>query len=228
MQKLLCLFGILALLACLTPTARANWADDFESYALGSGLHGQGGWAGWEGNAGADAYVTDAYALSGTQSVEIISTSDIVQEFSGYTSGVWDFVAWQYIPGNHTGDTYFIMLNTYGVGVHNWSVQVQFSGGVVTSQNENTTLPWITDQWVEIKVEIDLDTDQQSIYYGGTLLSQKSWSDGVSGGGALNIGAVDLFSDGADTVYYDDCSLMPAGATPVEATSWGQIKNSFR
>jgi hypothetical protein len=228
MQRLLSVLGILALLVCLSPNARADWSDDFEAYAVGSGLHGQGGWAGWEGDPTWDAYVTQAQAHSPTKSVEIISTSDMVQEFSGYTSGVWEFTAWQYIPGNHTGDTYFIMLNTYGVGIHNWSLQLQFSGGLVRSQNENMSLGWITDQWVEIKVVIDLDIDWQWVYYGGGLLTQKSWTDGVSGGGAVNIGAVDLFSDGADTVYYDDCSLMPEGATPVEATSWGQIKNAFK
>ena len=75
---------------------------------------------------------------------------------------------------------------------------------------------------------IDLDTDVQTCYYGGNLLYSKSWTEGMSGGGVLNIGAVDLFGNGADTVYYDTMSLAPEGATAVEPSSWGKIKHSFR
>ena len=43
----------------------------------------------------------------------------------------------QYVPDNFSGLSYFIMLNTYGVGVHNWSTQVSFdSSGLVTSEFE--------------------------------------------------------------------------------------------
>jgi len=58
-----------------------------------------------------------------------------------------------------------------------------------------------------LPVEIDLDADWQEFYYNGQLLTAKSWTDGVSGDGALNIGAVDLFANGASSVYYDDMSL---------------------
>jgi MYXO-CTERM domain-containing protein len=60
-----------------------------------------------------------------------------------------------------------------------------------------------------VRFEIDLDADVQDIYYDGNLLSSKSWTDGVSGGGALNIGAVDIFANGASPIYWDDMSLVP-------------------
>ena len=46
-----------------------------------------------------------------------------------------------------------------------------------------------------------------------SLLVQKTWTNGVSGGGALNIAAVDLFANGATSVYYDNISLLPPDVT---------------
>jgi hypothetical protein len=210
MRKLVLAFGAAAVLA-LPALVCADWYDDFDSYVAGSGLHGQGGWLGWGGDPTWDAYVSDLFSLSSPNSVEITGNSDIVHEYSGYTTGQWTYTAWQYIPTCFEGLSYFILLNTYGA-VNNWSTQVGFDSttGMVESEFEGNTLPLIYDQWVELRVEIDLDLDTQDIFYGGTLLSSKSWTDGVSGGGALNIGAVDLFANGASPIYYDSMSLVPA------------------
>ncbi|MCA9870115.1 MAG: hypothetical protein KC487_07020, partial [Anaerolineae bacterium] len=53
----------------------------------------------------------------------------------------------------------------------------------------------------------------QTFYYDNQVLYTGSWSEGVSGGGSINIAAVDLFANGASTVYYDDLSLVAAAAT---------------
>ncbi|HSM15208.1 MAG TPA: hypothetical protein VLA66_14155, partial [Thermoanaerobaculia bacterium] len=44
-------------------------------------------------------------------------------------------------------------------------------------------------------------------YYNGSQLYTGSWSGEVSGGGVVNIAAVDLFANGATSAYYDDISL---------------------
>ena len=46
----------------------------------------------------ATAYTRDTYALSAPNSVEIMTTSDLVHEYTGITSGVWHYTAKQYIP----------------------------------------------------------------------------------------------------------------------------------
>jgi len=213
MKRLVLSFGAAAVLAAVAATASANWYEDFDSYQTGSGLHGQGGWHGWQGDPTWDAYVTDLYARSAPNSLESTVNTDIVHEFEGYTSGQWTFTAWQYIPEDFAGESYFILLNTYddGAGLYNWSTQIRFDDeGYVESEFEVAQLGLIYEQWVEVRVEIDLDADVQDIYYGGTLLSSKSWTDGVSGGGAYNIGAVDIFANGASPIYWDDMSLVPA------------------
>ena len=229
MRKLL-LLSLVLVFAVVPTSARADWADDFDSYATGSGLHGQGGWKGWDNDPAWDAYVTDVYSQSAPNSVEIAGPSDMVHEYSGYGTGTWIYTAWQYVPADFAGLSYFLLLNTYNdTGPYNWSCQVLFdSAGYVISDPDGGELSLITDRWVEIRVEIDLDADLQTFYYDDQMLYQKSWIDGVSGDGAQNIGAVDLFANAAEPIYYDDLSLVEDQGTAIQESSWGRVKSLFR
>lgn len=197
-----------------------DWSDNFDSYTDGQLLDGtpdDGGWKGWDNNAGAAGMVTTAYAHSPDNSDQIWAASDNVHEYSGYTSGQWIYTAWQYIPTDFSGMTYFIMLCDYNDGgPYTWVVQVHFDSslGLVESEFAGDQLPLVTGRWVEIRCEIDLDSDWLKIYYDGTLLSEHAYTDTVQGvgGGTLNIAAVDLFAYEATPVYYDDISLLPPGA----------------
>jgi hypothetical protein len=222
--SMLCMLSFLVLAPVC---ALADWSEDFDSYVLGSGIHGQGGWHGWGNDPAYDAYVSDAYALSSPHSLSVIGTSDMVHEYAGYSSGAWTYTAWQYVPADFSGTSYFILLNTYDT---NWSCQVSFNsvGAYIESDFDGAQLPLITGRWVELRVEIDLDNDVQNFYYDNALLYSKSWVEGVSGGGALNIGAVDLYGNGASPIYYDNMSLVPAGNTATQSTSWGRVKGLFR
>ena len=205
MRSLLVLAGVLLCAA----GASAAWFDGFEGYPNGQNLFGVGGWSGWDNNPGATAYVTQAQAYKGIQSVDINGPSDLVQQFSGYTSGVHFFVAWQYVPSNMTGNTYFIMLDQYTpvVGPDHWTVQVWMdaSKGLVHDDFTGKELPLITDKWVQILVNIDLNNDKKEIWYGGALLSTQSWT--VDATGKLNIGCVDLYANNASSAYYDNIGL---------------------
>jgi subtilisin family serine protease/subtilisin-like proprotein convertase family protein len=190
-----------------------DWMDDFDSYATGSQLHGQGGWKGWFNDPSAGALTSDAQANSAPNSAAILGATDLVREYSGYTSGTWTYTAWQYIPTDFVGQSYFIMLNSYDdAGTNlNWSVQVMLNGTANVVSNDGAsggTLPLIRGQWVELRLEIDLDADTQAFYYDNQLLYAGTWTNEVSGGGTLNIGAVDLYANGASVVYYDDMSLV--------------------
>jgi hypothetical protein len=191
-----------------------NWIDHFDTYATGSQLHGQGGWEGWANNVAFGALTSDLQARSAPNSVNIFGAADLVQLFSGYTSGVWTFTAWQYLPSTLVGTTYFIMLNTYNNDAPctgcNWSVQVNFNGATNLLTNDGISggaMPIVYDQWVPIRVVIDLDQDLQSFFYNGQLLYSGGWSNQVSGNGAVAIGALDLFANNATSAFYDDISL---------------------
>lgn len=214
MRKHWPVLGAMVCLLAFTPFAFTQWFDNFDTYANGTSLHGVGGWEGWENDPSFTAFVTNSMARSGPNSVDISGAADLVQTFTGYNTGMWTMSAYQYIPGNFTGETYFIMLNTYGAGVHNWSTQLSFDNAtnVVQSDTGGPTLPLIRDQWVEVRIDLDFNADTQTIYYGGTLLETKSWSNGLPPAGAVNLAAIDLFANNATPVYYDDISLIPEPA----------------
>ncbi|MFW6122556.1 MAG: PKD domain-containing protein, partial [Petrotogales bacterium] len=199
-----------------TSTIRA-WSDNFDEYELGQFLDGDpedGGWEGWDEDPAFGAYVVDDEYLSEPHSVDIVGDTDLVHEFEGYTSGEWRFLAWQYVPTDFSGQSYFILLSDYAEvdpGTNSkWAVQIKFdSSGIVESEFDGVTLPLITGQWVLLRTEINLDTDWFEFYYNGDLLIEKEWTAGPNnaGDGYLVVDAVDLFANGATSVYYDDLSL---------------------
>jgi len=214
---------LLALAGLIGPAAVGDWQDNFDSYALG-GIHGVGGWKGWDNSAAATGFVVDSISRSALQSQQVYGATDSVHEYSGYTSGRWIYTAYQYIPEGFSGTSYFIMLNTYTdvVGPNNWSVQVAFNSSTGLVANEGAgggSMPYVTGRWVPVRCDINLDTDELDIYYDNALLSSSTWTGGMSGGGALNIGAVDLFANNASSVYYDDLSLLPFTVIPEPAAA---------
>ena len=223
MRSLYGLITCLGMLVLFVPAASADWADDFDSYALGSGLHGQGGWAGWDNNPAFDAYTTDVQAYSTPHSAAILPTSDIMHSFSE-TAGQWTVTGWSYVPSGSTGSQYFILLNTYTHGgPYEWSTQLFFNSatGMLVVENGGTgTTPILNDQWVEVNVEIDLTANTQEIYYNGILIDSLPWMTT----GVLEIAALDLFSDGGSTIYWDDLSLIDY--TALQRSTWGEIKAS--
>ncbi len=190
-----------------------DWFDNFDGYATGSQLHGQGGWKGWGNIAAAGALTSNVQSHSAPNSAAILGASDLVHEYAGYTAGQWTYTAWQYVPTDFTGESYFILLNSYddpGTNL-NWSVQVSFNAAtnlVTNTGFSGGTLPLVKGQWVELRFEINLTADTQAFYYNSSLLYSGTWTAEVSGGGALNIGAVDLFANNASVIYYDDFSLV--------------------
>lgn len=210
---------------CGSPTV--PWFEGFESYAAGSGMHGQGGWSGWDDNPAYDAPVSDVVSRSGVNSVEVSGGADLVHESCTSGGGIYSYETWQYIPAdfdsNGTGQfagSFFILMNTYEAGgVHDaphWSVQMQFDSNdgllkVFHGDGLNTVnVPYVDQRWVRIQAIIDLDDDWTRIYYDDALVTEYPWTGGVlgGGGGAYDIAAVDLVGNGASPVYYDDLRFI--------------------
>ena len=73
------------------------WLDDFDSYASGTALEGQGGWHGWGGTNTTFATVTNVIAHSGTNSLELNSGGDTVHEYGPFSSGRWEYTAYIFL-----------------------------------------------------------------------------------------------------------------------------------
>ena len=195
----------------------APWVEDFDSYNPGP-LIPQSTWEGWNNDPAADALVVNSPIFpvrSDPHSVEVFAATDIVQQFNNVNSGRWELTGYWYVPANHCcGRTYFLVQNEYAHGgPYSWSVEVwaDTSINLVHAELSGEELPLITDQWVEIRVEIDLDAGPdgtQDFYYGGDLLYSGPWIGQVSPTGSLSVASVNLYANNTGPTYFDDFSLV--------------------
>lgn len=216
-----------AVIAVCAPVASAQWFEDFDSYTATTQVVGQGGWEEW--SPGSGALVSNAQSRTPANAIDINGPTDLVHQYSGYTSGTWVYTAHQFVPTGMTGTSYMILLNDYAYpsGPYSWSMQLLFNGatGMVSANCGGAaviSMPYVSNQWTEIKVVLDLDQDWVKIYYNGVLFDDPAvpdhatlgggyqWSLGDFGTnttGLVNLAAVDLFANSATSVYYDDISL---------------------
>jgi hypothetical protein len=217
----------------LANVASAQWSDNFDSYTLGSIL-GQGGWESWSVNA--DGFVVGAPVVtprSGTRALRVgqnpgLLETDCVHQYyvpstsTGlqYTSGKWVYEIYQYMPSTMTGTTYFILMSEYAspAGPYKWAIQVPMTTTSVDPDNPNlptgnpASVATVTDQWVPIRVHIDLDNDTAEFFYNNIQVGPTyPWTGGPFGGtgGPLALAAVDLYANNATDVFYDDADLRP-------------------
>ena len=215
-------FCLFLALACLPASLYGQWTDwyeDFDSYTNGQSLQGVNGWKGWDNTSANAALVSNAYASNGSNSVAISPTgalgtgpSDLVHEYSTPGTGLFIYSADTYVPFDSigTGVQYFILLNVYNDGAEapkNWALQQLLSTdeSLAYVVDLGIQADLLYDEWVTIRVEIDLDNNTQSLWYGDTeLFTAQTWASG----GAVEIGAVDLWNNNAGVMYYDNMSLV--------------------
>ncbi|MCX6877252.1 MAG: PEP-CTERM sorting domain-containing protein [Verrucomicrobia bacterium] len=200
------LFLGLPLAMAMTLCAHAAITDNFESYALGSDLHGQGSWKGWDNSPTAGALVSDAYAYSGTQTVNITGASDLVRTFSGVSGGQWSISIMQYIPTISSGVSYFILMNQYNddPGAKSWSTQMECDMDLEVVRSAGSTLPMVKGDWTELRCDIDLANNTVNEYYNNQLLRSGAWQSG----GLNELQAMDLYAGNVGPVYYDNLSVI--------------------
>jgi hypothetical protein len=223
---------VAAILAAVPVTVQAQaLTDHFDTYTAGSTSAGQGGWETWDNAPGANATVVNNQSFTTPNSLRISGAADIVHQFTGVNSGIWYARVQTFVPSTATGELFFILLNQYApLGPNNnWSVQVALcrtgctTGGAVAGQVANiggsdvagTALaPLITDQWVELRAEINLTANTYSIFYNQQLMETLPWTQT----GTLQLQAVDLFSNLNNEGYMDSFHLNTV--LPVDLTTF--------
>jgi hypothetical protein len=199
--------------------ALGEWGENFDSYATGSGIIGQGGWEGWDGDPATDAYVSDNQYLSDPNSLRLDINSDVIHQFSDMTGPAFLFEMFVYNPSNATGNCYINVLDEYNHGgPYNWITQVEFGGGYIRNFDTGDQLPLITDQWVSLTIEY-AHSDMRIIYHGDDL----TWI-GFSAPGT--IAALNFYSDDGTEMYLDEIYLVPT-SLPTKSTSMSQIKSLY-
>jgi hypothetical protein len=220
-------FLVILVILSFASSAYGSFSENFDSFINGQFLDGSAddnGWKGWGNIPASGAYVVNTPYSSSPNSVQIAGSTDLVHEFTGATSGLWNFTISMYIPTGFSGASQFVLLNKYSdtASDNNWSVQLTFDGsdGRVYDELElnyhEVYASYITGQWVPLSVQIDLVGNTVKTDYNGSLLSTRAWvRDGGSGSA---IAGVDLWGTGrAGSVYYDNVSLAPV---PIPAAVW--------
>jgi hypothetical protein len=192
--------------------AQAGYITTFDSFSAGQQLSATDGWQGWDNVASVAGTIVTLNSYSGTNAMSIGSGyTDAVRTFSNADSGVWSFSARQFLASGQSGSTYVILMNTYqNNGAHAsgmWSGQLNFDlgSGVVRDDYRGGSVAIAFDQWALITMSIDLTNNTLSQYYNGTLIASGAWKTAADS--ALNIAALDLFTEGGNTALYDDISL---------------------
>lgn len=215
MQHAAKIFLVVAAILAVTVTgARAGLLDDtFDSYPTGGSLHGLGGWKGWDNDPTWTAPTSGAEFVSAPNSAEIGGTADLVNQYN-LAGGQITYSVQQLIPDGGVGQNYFILMNQYNDGgPYDWSVQMNCdmdAGLIVSDFGDGASLPIKWGEWTELRFEIDLNANTVDEFYGGDLLSSHVWDDT----GNNTFQAVDLYANGASSIFYDN---VP------EPTTWAML-----
>jgi len=194
--------------------------NDFDALAVGASMHDVDGWEGWWGDAQWAARITDTVAYSGKNALEIVGTrDDVVPNWPPVDSGVYVASVMQYVPTGTDGLMYFGPLSSYGASwddtawlgtlLSNCSTDFVYVNEL--DAGSRTQAPLIRDEWVELRIVMNFDTNTCEFYYGDALL------------GALDCPSAQGFDiwpdDDVDIIYYDDFRFES-----VEAVS---LRNNF-
>jgi len=219
-----------------TAASAQTWSDNFESYAAGSVLEGQGGWVGWGGVNTTFTVVSTSFANSGTRSIQPNPGADTVYQFTPPTTGAWVFVGHVYIPTGFASQFDYMVMNKYThAGPHEWGSWIVFNGAAGTvSCNcggigaSVVGMPY--DRWVEVRQEIDLDNNLATIYFDGAQFASYTWTDGYSGTTNHQVGsieAIDLYATTTGSgLYIDDLQLYQLAGTIGSAYCGPAVPNS--
>lgn len=208
--------ALLFAIVCISSVVSATtvlYEQNFDSYVEGSNMNGQGGWADWSGPSGAGGIVDWVGSVDSDNILNIAGGSDLVYDGWDFTSGVISFNIKQYIPSTSTGTTYCILLNEH-IASPDWAMELAFdlNAGTVKDDIDSSlgAFSILTDQWARIRADINLDNNTVNVYYEGTLIRSGQWS-----GASVQLTTVDLYANGAGTVYYDDVVInsVPEPAT---------------
>lgn len=191
--------------------------DDFEDYN-DTLIDGQSrlfiGWAG----AATDGEVSTDYASSGTNSLHIFGSADIVTNMQTFTAGIHSLKFDYYMPTTYGG--YYNILHNYTGATNVWAIEVYIdaNGTAVVNMGTNATgvignYTVTPGAWNTIEHVIDLDNDTAWINVNG-VYTGVGWQFSL---GSTNMGsqfnAVDFYAAAnagqTPNYYVDNFCLEP-------------------
>ena len=201
------------------PCDIVQWSETFENYNPSNIDPQSNDWIGWE-NANSGVDITDNFAFSSDQSILVEQGDDLVHVFDGINAGSGEVIFWMYIPSTGGAGAYYNILHEYNGTNSIWAHQILFASAESGEQSvldaagyAAVSFDAIYDTWVEVRQEIDLDSDNTTLYYNGEELYSWQFSQDAGGEQQLNIlDAINFygFCAGAGCTglaYYDNIEL---------------------
>lgn len=203
------------------------YTDDFESYAAGALIAEANGtnWGTWSNAPGGaeDAPITDAYALSGTKSIAVVSDAvaggpaDLLLKLGDRTSGVYTLDFSMYIPSGMGG--YFNLQHNEDAAPAQYAIDVTFlaNGNILVDPGDTATIgTYVPGEWFNVSLAVDLDNETAALLVGANApyLWASNTSNNVT---TLNnqLGSIDFFAYGGGTdlgeYYVDDVTFTQFG-----------------
>lgn len=213
MKKFLLLF-CLAFPFVMIQAQNVIFSDNFDSYTAGQKLCSQNNtdWTTWSNAPGGseDAVISTEQASSGSNSLKVTGTNDIIYRFSNQTSGVFDIDFNYYVPSSGSG-AYFNLQHYYNPGIE-WAFEsfLYNSGtGYITINGSNTNFSFPINSWFPVKIHVDLDNNSATLTVNNTDVTTWTFSntsDNTSG--ICQLGSVNFYAgapnNGSGTYYVDD------------------------
>jgi len=197
--------------------------DNMDSYTVGDYLAEVGDdWTTWSNAPGGpeDALVTDVEASSTPNSVLVEENNDIVLIMDDYTSGVYTYEMKMFVPTGYCGYYNIQVTNVPGTG---WAFQIYFQTDGTALADAGAagalTYSFNHDEWMELKIVIDLDSDWATYYHNGVEMIGWQYTLGTFGAGVpLSFGGVNIFGGansggpGDTPMFYFDDVVLSSGA----------------
>ena len=208
-----------SLLLTWFPPTETIIEDNFDSYTVGDYLCvvAPDLWTTWSGTPGSseDVLISDAQAASPDNSILVELNNDIVLIMDDYTTGKYSFDLKMYVPSGFCG--YYNLQKTSVPGTE-WAFQIYFqTSGIALADAGGAgalTYPFNHDEWMDLKIIVDLDNDWATYYHNGEEMIGYQYSTGCFGTATLlQFGGVNIFG-GANAgttdipmFYVDDVEL---------------------
>ncbi len=206
-----------------------DWSDNFEGYSVGSFPSEDPApgdpWDTWSSDpvdaAGEYGMISTDQAFSGSNSLMIQDTDDIIVQLSQVSSGVWAIKVNYYIPASAQGTVYFILMNEFTpacTGACNWALQLEMRCADDTEKLvvDGVERDLVLDDWAQLEVLFDLNSNVRDIYYAGEMVTQGITY--VGNDTSIALAAIDLYAaGGSGPAYLDDISVAQVPA-PFRAT----------
>ena len=214
--------------AFLLFTLSAQVAEDFSDYTVDGKLAqqaqamGRDYWTTWNSNPGSaeDGVVGE---IEGNKVGKFAWGNDQILLLGGKNSGTWEASLKIFVPAGQCG--YFNICANFQGPQSKWAFQVYFNkngtapgfGTMDAGGADAASFTFSHDTWIPVKLNMNLDTDEASVYINGNLIHTWQYTHGTfgpdQGGCPRTIDALNIYppTAGKSTFYIDDIVFEPIG-----------------